>query len=322
MVSPWWAGVCVLGVCSRGLSQSYEDRPTAVVTLSERVAMLAAESGAAAVALGDGVRCGPQDLVLGPRAMALSLSPGYCFVGPRFAHPILVAWGNPPSDDVLGMVLAQDTDPLGEESWGAILSYTERGHVVLDDQGPSDAAALSAVLLGQLEQVNRIRADLGYPEVVMVKWLEPPHYDRRLRKLRWGQELDFGDSVPVLNRVARAPGRSGVLEISVVGDGSQVDKVERLWLGLLETSTFRPGHRQGDFVPGRDPVAGRGVAALLTYDGLPEDDPELRWLGWASGLLPVLGWMWAALARVRKQRSAACNIHALAQARPDAGGSD
>jgi uncharacterized membrane-anchored protein len=110
---------------------------------------------------------------------------------------------------------------------------------------------------------NEERAKAGYETITLVGWAQKPSYDQKEHKLHWAKHLKFGADSHTLNYAIRALGRTGVLQVNVVGDMKQLADINAKVPQLLSMVSFNEGHRYADFKEGIDPVAVGGIAALI-----------------------------------------------------------
>ena len=195
----------------------------------------------------------------------LSLGERYRYLGAEDTERVLVdAWGNPPGGDQVGMILPAAMSPLDEDAWAVVVEYREDGYVSDDESAELDYKDLLAQMQEDARDSNAGRKKAGYPEVELVGWAEPPHYDATSHKLYWAKQLDFeGGSEDSLNYDIRILGRRGVLVLSAVGGISQLDAIKGGMQDVLRVVEFNPGHRYTDFDPTADRVATYGLGALI-----------------------------------------------------------
>jgi uncharacterized membrane-anchored protein len=193
----------------------------------------------------------------------LNLGQGFRYLGPDDAQRLLVdAWGNPPGEKPLGMIVPA-ASPLSEEGWGVIISYQEDGYVKDDEAAKIDYDALLQEMQTGTREENAARTEAGYPAIELVGWAARPRYDAAAHKLFWAKELKFG-AFPenTLNYDVRVLGRRGVLSLNAVAAMSQLPAIERDMQQVLGFVEFNAGHRYGDYVRG-DKVAAYGIGALV-----------------------------------------------------------
>lgn len=203
------------------------------------------------------------NVVVGDDLATLRLSGAQRYLGPEDTEKVLVAWGNPPGNKSLGMVLPDAQSPFDESSWAVLVSYSEDGHVDDEDAKDIDFNDTLAEMKSDTEQANEERQKQGYPVAHLVGWAEPPRYDSATRKLYWAKEIDFGNPVHTLNYDIRVLGRKGVLELSAIASLAQLDMVKAEMPKVLGAVEFNKGSRYADFNPDVDSMAAYGIGALV-----------------------------------------------------------
>jgi uncharacterized membrane-anchored protein len=196
---------------------------------------------------------------------SLNLPEGFHYLSPEDTESVLVtAWGNPPGNKTLGMLMQSPDDILADDSWAAIIGYEEDGYVSDENADSIDYASVLADMQASSREANEERVEAGYDEVELVGWAATPRYDKIANKLYWAKELRFGD-IPVntLNYNVRILGRKGVLVLNLVATMPQLPEIETAIPEVLAMTNFNPGHRYGDFDPSVDQVAAYGIGALV-----------------------------------------------------------
>lgn len=195
----------------------------------------------------------------------LKLPEGFHYLSPEDTERVLVtAWGNPPGNETLGMLVKGPDDILADESWAVVIAYEEDGYVSDEDADSIDYAQMLADMQTSSRESNEARVEAGYEEVHLVGWAATPRYDKAANKLYWAKELRFGD-IPVntLNYNVRILGRRGVLVLNLVATMPQLQEIESVIPTVLEMTNFNPGHRYNEFDPSLDKVAAYGIGALV-----------------------------------------------------------
>ncbi|MFN0099901.1 MAG: DUF2167 domain-containing protein [Gemmatimonadaceae bacterium] len=175
-------------------------------------------------------------------------------------------WGNPPgaADDVIGMIIPNDVDPLGEDSWGIVIEFNDDGYVSDTDAAEMDFNKMLKDMQEATEESNKMRAEDGYETVKLLGWAESPKYDAQTHKIFWAKELAFeGNEENTLNYAVRILGRRGVLELNAVASMSSLDAIRSEVAALLPAVEFNEGHRYTDYVEGSDKVATYGLMGLV-----------------------------------------------------------
>jgi uncharacterized membrane-anchored protein len=204
-------------------------------------------------------------IVLGDRLATLEVPSSFRFLDGDQASTVLVqAWGNPPGDKPLGMLVPADLDPIEAGSWAVIVTYAEDGYVKDDDAKKIDYGKLLKEMQEGTKKENPERVKAGYPAVTVVGWAESPKYDYGAHKLYWAKELEFGgDTSHTLNYDIRILGRRGVLVLSAVAPMTALPTVSQGMQEVLSFVDFNDGHRYTDFIKGEDKVAEYGIAGLV-----------------------------------------------------------
>lgn len=196
----------------------------------------------------------------------LKLVPEYRYLGAKDAQAVLEQlWGNPPDDDVLGMILPDGEKTLtSEKSWAVVVTYSDDGYVSDEEAAKNDYAKILKDMQESTRDSNEARKKAGYGTVDLVGWAATPHYDQANNKLYWAKELAFdGGSEHTLNYDIRALGRKGYLSLNAVAPMSQLPRVEEGMQRVLGMTEFDPGSRYADFNKSTDKVAAYGIAALV-----------------------------------------------------------
>lgn len=199
-------------------------------------------------------------------------------------------WGNPPGsgEGVLGAIVPKGVSVLAPESWAAIITYDNDGHVSDEDASSINYDDLLKEMQDGVAESNEERTKQGYDAISLVGWAQKPTYDAQGHKLHWAKHLQFGKDAHTLNYAIRALGRTGVLQVNVVADMTRLDDVNAKVPQLLNMVSFNEGNRYADFKEG-DPVAAYGIAALVA-GGIAAK------AGLFKGLLALLAASWKFIA--------------------------
>ena len=196
----------------------------------------------------------------------LNLNSEFRFLDAADAQKVLSElWGNPPDDEVLGMLVpvsAPLSDP--KKSWAVVITHENEGYVSDKDAAGIDYDAMLKEMQEGTAEANAERKRLGYPEVQLVGWATKPHYDASTNKLYWAKELAFdGGHEHALNYDIRVLGRGGYLSLNAVAGMNQLHQIEGEMQKVLALTEFDPGQRYSDFNASTDKVAAYGIAALV-----------------------------------------------------------
>ncbi|WP_236201507.1 DUF2167 domain-containing protein [Pseudomonas pseudonitroreducens] len=203
-------------------------------------------------------------VVVGDNLATFDLPDSFVFLGSADAERVLEAWGNPPSDPPLGMLMPAGVSPFAAESWAVTVQYEESGYVSDEDAAKIDYAEMLKDMQDDLKQANPQREQQGFEAIQLIGWAAPPRYDAAEKKLYWAKELQFGDAKEhTLNYNIRALGRKGVLVLNFVAGMEQLPEIEKNVGKVLAMTEFNPGNRYVDFNPSVDKVAAYGLGALI-----------------------------------------------------------
>jgi uncharacterized membrane-anchored protein len=204
-------------------------------------------------------------IVLGDELITLEVPDNFYFLDAQDAERVLVeAWGNPPGQETLGMLLPAEYTPFDRESWAVTIHYSDDGHVSDSDAAEIDYNELLAEMQSDIRSANPDRIDEGYEPIELIGWAEQPRYDAASRKLYWAKELRFGEaSETTLNYEIRALGRTGVLSMTFIAGTDQLGEINASRESVLAMAEFNPGSRYEDFDSNVDKVAAYGIGALV-----------------------------------------------------------
>ena len=203
------------------------------------------------------------DITLPNKVATLHLGANYRYLDPANAEKVLVAWGNPPGHETQGAIVPSDVDPFTEEGWAVFLTYEDDGHVDDSEAAEIDYDDLLKDMQQGTEDANAERTKAGYPEIHLVGWAEPPHYDATAKKLYWAQHLRGSTGQNSLNYDVRVLGREGVLSMNAVAGMAQLEEVRQDMRPLIEIAEFNEGYRYAEFNPKTDRMAEYGLGALI-----------------------------------------------------------
>jgi uncharacterized membrane-anchored protein len=237
-------------VCGAAVAQQTDPQAPARPTAEQFMAQLKPQHGA--VKLPNGVA-------------SLQLPDDFYYLTPDDSEKLLVdAWGNPPGDKTLGMIIPQAISPLSREGWGVVITYSDDGHIKDDDAAKIDYSELLTKMKQEDEENNKKRKEQGYAALNLIGWAAPPYYDAQAHKLYWAKELKAADATDnTLNYEIRVLGRKGVLELTAVAQMSNFPAIKGEMTKVLAFTNFDQGNRYSDFNISTDKVAAYGLAALV-----------------------------------------------------------
>lgn len=205
------------------------------------------------------------NITLPNKVATIQLKEGFQYLSPESTEKLLVdAWGNPPGNETLGMIIPVSVSPLAENGWGVVITYDEDGYVSDEDADSIDYAELLNDMKEESATVNEERKKQGYGSMLLVGWAEPPHYDKNSHKYYWAKEFSTDNTQEnSLNYNIRILGRKGVLVLNAVAGMNQISTVKAQMPELLAVTEFTEGNRYQDFNAQTDHVAEYGLAALV-----------------------------------------------------------
>ena len=231
-----------------------------------------------------------------PQAAAhFNLGPEFRYLDQADARRVLEdMWGNPPDEDVLGMVVPATPGLAEDGSWAVVVTYADEGYVSDEDAAKIDYDDLLKDMQDGTREANAERKKAGYESVDLVGWAVPPRYDAASKKLYWAKELAFaGSEGHTLNYDIRVLGRRGYLSLNAISGMNELPQVQAGMQQLLPMTEFDSGARYADYDSSSDKVAAYGVAALIG-GGLAAKTGLLAKLGllavkfWKLGLIGLV----------------------------------
>jgi uncharacterized membrane-anchored protein len=194
----------------------------------------------------------------------MNLGDKFQYLSPESAEKLLVdAWGNPPGNKTLGMVIPKSPSPLSAEGWGVVITYDEDGYVSDEDADDINYTDLLDDMKEESESINKERINAGYGSMLLVGWAESPVYDKQTHKFYWAKEFKTDADVNSLNYNIRVLGRKGVLVLNAVAGMNQMNLIKSEMPDLVAVTEFTKGNRYEEFNAETDHVAEYGLAALV-----------------------------------------------------------
>ena len=192
-------------------------------------------------------------------------------------------WGNPRSatQGNLGTLIPAGFDPLADESWAIILSYSNDGHVSDSDASEIDYTDLLKTMQKATAEEAEERRKQGASGLQLVGWARPPFYDQASHKLHWAMQLRNDSGLDSLNYNVRVLGREGVLVFNFVAAMENLPDIEKAIPTVIRNVNFTDGHRYDQFNASTDRLAEYGIAALI-------GGVALKKLGLFAGLIALI----------------------------------
>lgn len=193
----------------------------------------------------------------------LNLPSGYLYIPKAQATELLHSMGNTPGDDVLGMVLSENS----EANWMVVARFEKSGYIKDDDAREWDADELLKSLKKGTEAGNEERRKRGIPEFTVAGWIQAPTWQASTHRLVWSAELrdkvPAKDAEPGINYNTYALGREGYVSLNLVTGLNAIAQDKPIAETLLSSLQFNNGKRYEDFNAKTDHVAEYGLAALV-----------------------------------------------------------
>ena len=189
-------------------------------------------------------------------------------VGPRFEYldaydsrRVLEAKSQPVPDSLVGLLIPADSSPFEADTWHAVITYAEVGHVATDGVDLSGQTLLHETRrnLAVENQASRVK---GLDTTELLGWVSAPDFSRDAARLSWSYELASAEDSTVHHNVVTL-GRSGYLSIYATANADN-DPVAARLTDLKRTLEFADGFRHQDFVAAEDYTAGFKLDSLVT----------------------------------------------------------
>lgn len=220
------------------------------------------------------------EVMIGDGIAKLNVIPGFKFLDAEQSKYILHdIWGNPPREDVLGMLFPGNSGPFSDSSYAFIISYEETGYIKDADADKIDYNDMLSSIQKSEPDANKERSKQGYEPIHIVRWAQAPFYDKNRKVLHWAKELKFGtDQENTLNYDVRVLGRKGILSLNAVATMNELAMVKTNINKVLTIPEFTAGNKYSDFNSNTDKVAAYGIGAVVAGGILAK-----------TGMLAVIG---------------------------------
>ncbi|HEY9259823.1 DUF2167 domain-containing protein [Chitinophaga sp.] len=198
----------------------------------------------------------------------INVPAGFKFLNKKQSQYVLTTlWGNPPetSNNTLGMIFPESSDPFADSSYAFIVEYEDIGYVKDDDAEKIDYKEMMKNLQEGEQASNEARTKEGYAGIHLIGWAQQPFYDKENKVLHWAKEIRFDDQegAHTLNYEIRILGRHGVLSLNAVCKMSELPVVKADISKVLHMATFTDGNTYFDFDPKIDNVAAWSIGGLV-----------------------------------------------------------
>lgn len=197
--------------------------------------------------------------------IALDVPAGFKFMPKADAEYVVYEyWGNPNTNDVLGMIVKNDYSILQTDAWAFIVTYDMSGYVKDEDADKLDYDEMMKEMKEGEKEENEQRVKEGYSSIHMLGWATKPFYDKKSNILHWAKSMIFsGGTDTTLNYDVRILGRKGVLSLNAVGVLSQLEDIQANIPQIINIAKFKKGSSYLDFDPSVDKVAAYTIGGLV-----------------------------------------------------------
>ena len=209
---------------------------------------------------------GPATIPLGAEG-SLKLPAGMVFIKKDAANALMVEMGNGSNPNRYGLIGADpDAKNKDDASWAVDLVYVDSGYIKDDDAKEWDTESMLSELKAGNEEQNKVRKSKGLAEIETRGWIEKPQYDAATHRLIWSIDVyEKGGKYenPAVNYNTFQLGRKGYINLTLITDLKEIDKMKPVARELLSNIEFNQGLRYADFNATTDKVAEYGLAALI-----------------------------------------------------------
>ncbi len=173
-------------------------------------------------------------------------------------------WGNPPMDNLQGMLFPENGDPFSDSSYAYIVTYSPVGYIKDNDAKDIDYDDLLKGMKKDDAEENKKRKEMGLYTLYTVGWAAKPYYDQKQKVLHWALDLrSDGTEEHTLNYKVISLGRKGMLTMNAIGSIKQLDMVRADVDQVLSMAEYTQGNKYSDFDSNIDEVAAWTVGGLV-----------------------------------------------------------
>ena len=181
---------------------------------------------------------------------------GFVFLEEKDARKLLELTKNLSDNSDVGVIMPVD------RSWWACYEYADCGYVSDSEKNSLDADEILKALKEGNREGNAERRRRGFPEMELIGWAVPPHYDEVTHNLEWATKLTSDEGGLVVNYNTRILGRGGVMSVILVCEPGELGAVLPQFKTALNGFDYRAGYRYREYRSG-DPLADIGLTALI-----------------------------------------------------------
>lgn len=189
----------------------------------------------------------------------ITVPEGYFFLDKTATRKFLEDNQNIPDGDELATIVR--LRPGSNDSWFAVFTYSDTGHIKDDEKDSIDAAALMKSMQAGNREANAERQKRGWAALNLEGWHQPPFYNAGTNNLTWATRLN-SEGQTSINHSIRLLGRTGLMSAQLVADPASVDVSIAEFDQVLTSYAFNQGLQYAEFRPG-DKLAAYGLTALI-----------------------------------------------------------
>jgi uncharacterized membrane-anchored protein len=204
-------------------------------------------------------------IILENGTIQLNIPQGYKFLNAEQSKFVLSKiWGNPPREDVLGMIFPAEADLYSDSSYSFVISFDPIGYVKDEDADEINYDEMLKELQDAETEVNEERVKSGYEMLHFIGWASKPFYDKTNKVLHWAKEIKFGESEEnTLNYEIRLLGRKGVLSLNALATMNELQLVKNDINDIIKIASFTEGNKYSDFDEDNDHIAEWTIGGLV-----------------------------------------------------------
>ncbi len=203
---------------------------------------------------GSGALAGPGKATLGD-VSELMVARGFSFLDGDQTRAMLRRAGDPVSGQELGF-LRPDTG-----GWAVYFEFDDIGYIKDAEKEKLDADKLLDSFKQGTAAANEDRVAAGFPPIEIIGWDKEPVYDAATQNLEWCLRAR-SDGQEFVNYNTRLLGRKGVMEVVLVVDPKDLNKVMPEFREVIAQHQFQTGQSYAEYKPG-DKIAKYGLGALI-----------------------------------------------------------
>lgn len=204
-------------------------------------------------------------IVLPANIVKLNVPEGFKYLGvEQSKYVVEELWGNPPQENLQGMLFPENSDPFSDSSYAYIVTYSPIGYVKDNDAKDINYDDLLKEMKSDDIAENKTRKEMGLATLYTVGWAAKPFYDENKKVLHWALDLSSDEAEEhTLNYKVISLGRKGMLTMNAIGSINQLDMIRADVDKVLTMAEYTEGNKYSDFDSNVDDVAAWTVGGLV-----------------------------------------------------------